>query len=904
MPDPELDARLDLLLGTLSLDRKVGLLSGGSTWSTADEPAVGLRAFTLSDGPVGVRGDSWDERSTSLLLPCPTAVAAMWNDDLAERLGRLLASEARRKGVQVVLAPNLNLHRSPLGGRHFECFAEDPWLTGRTGVAVIRGVQSRGVAATAKHYVANDSESERLTVDVQVGERALHEVYLAPFEAAVEAGVWLVMAAYNGVNGATMTANPLLGDPLKSAWGFDGVVVSDWGALRSTVGPAVAGHDLGMPGPDGPWGAALVRAVKEGLVPESAVDDKVRRVLRLGYRVGALGIGSWNDDVGVDGITGVVPGTAVVPATAVAPTTSVVPATASGPITTVGATTTAGPTTVGPAAASVTATAGCAEAESESEGARATLREAAAAGMVLLRNSGVLPLSSDGLRTVAVIGAHAVDPRMQGGGSAEVFPSSSVSPLDALRTALGPEVRVVHAPGPALGSPPAPLTPARARDPRSGKPGVLVRLLDASGRELYAEHRLSGRILEPRLVPDGHTVEITARFAPDRDGEWTFGVAGFGRMSLTVDEQTLVDGEFTRDTDDPAVVHVHPPRHDGTIALRANREVTVVARRALAPDTGRATVLSVSPPASADPATATEEARAAARGADAVVMVVGTTEQSESEGHDRASLRLSGHQDALVQAVLADSPDAVVVVNAGGPVEMPWHTDAGALLLTWFPGQEGGPALADVLLGRTEPGGRLPTTWAETLAEVPVRTVRPTRGVLAYDEGLHIGYRAWLRSRARPAYWFGHGLGYTSWSYETIDVAGQITGDQPVAIRVRVRNIGRRTGREVVQIYVARPDSAVDRPARWLAGYAEVTAGPGEAVTAVVRLAPRTWQHWSPAERSRRTEPGTFEVRAGRSAGDLPLVRRVTLVGHPFLPESATGSGEVPGAGGSDRVGR
>ncbi|MFJ6567862.1 glycoside hydrolase family 3 C-terminal domain-containing protein [Streptomyces sp. NPDC091292] len=859
MPDPELDARLDLLLGTLSLDRKVALLSGASTWSTADEPAVGLRAFTLSDGPVGVRGDSWDERSTSLLLPCPTAVGAMWNDDLAGRLGRLLASEARRKGVHVVLAPNLNLHRSPLGGRHFECFAEDPWLTGRTGAAVIRGVQSGGVAATAKHYVANDSESERLTVDVHVGERALHEVYLAPFEAAVEAGVQLVMAAYNKVNGATMTAHPLLGDPLKSVWGFDGVVVSDWGALRSTVGPAVAGHDLAMPGPDGPWGAALVRAVKEGLVPESAIDDKVRRVLRLGYRVGALGVGSWDGDVGVVGGSGGA-------------------ATATG----MGA-------AEGSAGAAGTAPVECGEAEPG--GARATLRQAAAAGMVLLRNSGVLPLSSGALRTLAVIGAHAVDLRTQGGGSAEVFPTATVSPLDALRAALGPGVRVVHAPGPALGSPPAPLTPARARDPRSGEPGVLVRLLDASGRELYAEHRLSGRILEPRLVPGGHTVEIAARLTPDRDGEWTFGVAGFGRMSLRLDERTLVEGEFTRDTDDPAVVHVHPPRHDGTITLGAGRAVTVVARRALAPDTGRATVLSVSPPAPADPATATEEALAAARGADAVVVVVGTTEQSESEGHDRESLRLPGHQDTLVQAVLAERPDAVVVVNAGGPVEMPWHEDAGALLLTWFPGQEGGPALADVLLGRTEPGGRSPTTWAATLADAPVRTVRPTRGVLAYDEGLHIGYRAWLRSRTRPAYWFGHGLGYTSWSYETIDVAGQITGDQPVAVRVRVRNIGRRTGREVVQVYAARPDSAVDRPARWLAGYAEVTAAPGEAVTAVVPLAPRTWQHWSPAERTRLTEPGTFEVRAGRSAGDLPLVRRVTLVGHPFLPEATTGRG-------------
>ncbi|MGB8946828.1 MAG: glycoside hydrolase family 3 N-terminal domain-containing protein, partial [Streptomyces sp.] len=246
------------LVGTLDLERKVRLLTGATVWRTRAEPAVGLREMVFSDGPAGVRGEEWDERLPSLLLPSASALGSLWDEQLAAELGELLALEALRKGVHVVLAPTLNLHRTPLGGRHFECLAEDPELAARTGAALIRGIQAHGVAATAKHYVANDSETERLTLDVRVDERTLREVYLAPFEAAVRAGVWLVMSAYNGVNGTTMTAHELLAEPLKGEWGFDGAVVSDWGAVRLTAESAAAAQDLAMPGPDGPWGAALV----------------------------------------------------------------------------------------------------------------------------------------------------------------------------------------------------------------------------------------------------------------------------------------------------------------------------------------------------------------------------------------------------------------------------------------------------------------------------------------------------------------------------------------------------------------------------------------------------------------------------------------------------------------------
>ena len=268
--------------------RRCSCSTGRDFWNTWPIEKIGLRRILVSDGPSGVRGETWDERDPSLNLPSATALASAWDPDIARRYGAAAAVEARRKGVDVVLGPTINLHRSPLGGRHFECFSEDPVLTADLAAAYVRGVQDNGVGATPKHYIANDSETDRFTVDVQVDERPLRELYLLAFEKAItEAQAWLVMSSYNSVNGATATENDLLETPLNSEWGFDGVVISDWTAVRS-LDSARASQDLVMPGPDGPWGAALVKAVEAGDIDESVVDRKVLRILRLAQRVGAL----------------------------------------------------------------------------------------------------------------------------------------------------------------------------------------------------------------------------------------------------------------------------------------------------------------------------------------------------------------------------------------------------------------------------------------------------------------------------------------------------------------------------------------------------------------------------------------------------------------------------------------
>jgi beta-glucosidase len=791
----------DPRVAKLTLEQKIRLLTGEDFWSVPAEPAIDLRRLVVSDGPAGVRGELWDDRDPSANVPSPTALAASWDVERVARIGTLLAAEARRKGVDVILAPTVNLHRTPYGGRHFECFSEDPLLTGRIGVAYVEGVQSNGVGATVKHFVANDSETDRFNVDARVDERPLRELYLAPFEAIVGAGVWAVMAAYNSVNGVTMTEHPMLREILHDEWGWDGLVMSDWFATRSTVPAANAALDLAMPGPYSPWGDELVSAVRAGEVPESLIDDKVTRLLRLADRVSS--------------------GTQ--------------------------------PPSFTP------------------EQTATELRAAAAAGFVLARNAGgVLPLAADGLRSVAVVGPNAAAARTLGGGSATVFPPYAVSPLEGLRAALGSSVDVRHAPGGRVQRrlPVAPLS--LVSDPFDGTPGIGVRLLDEDGGEVAREHRRFAQLTWlgsfGRGVPSGvvAAVEMHARVTAETDGPHTVGCSGVGKFTVTIDNAVVFD-DFV--SPEPGLAEheslLVTPQWSTAVDLRIGSHVDVVARYEVPGGLDMAKLeFNVQAPIPEE-SVALTEAVELARSADAAVVVVGTTEEVESEGFDRTSLALPGNQDELVRAVLAANPRTVVVVNSGAPVLMPWADDAPAILLTWFPGQEFGHALADVLLGAVEPGGRTPVTWPrEEGAPLPSST--PVDGALEYAETLHIGHRAFLKAGIEPLFPFGHGLGYSSWQYTAM-------AWHDGRLQVTVRNTGRRRSREVVQVYAERPDSAVERPARWLVGFVPVDAGAGEEVTVDVPLHRRAFEHWDAEAHGWALEPGGFLLRAGSSVADLPL---------------------------------
>ncbi|KAB2341609.1 beta-glucosidase family protein [Actinomadura rudentiformis] len=791
MTDPVNEADLTRRLAALTLKEKVALLTGADAWSLTPLPAVGLEALRLSDGPVGPRGTEFGPGAPpSLLFPSPTSLAATWDTELAYDSGRLMGARAREMGVHVLLAPTVNLHRSPLGGRHFECFSEDPLLTADIAVAFIEGVQSAGVAACVKHFVGNDSETERMSYDARIEDKALREVYLRPFEAAVrKAGVWMVMSAYNGVNGSTMTENrSLQHELLKEEWGFDGVLVSDWNAARSTVESSLAGLDLAMPGPDGPWGDALVAAVVEGRVPEQVIDDKVRRILRLAARVG-----------GLDGIP-------APPAPAVPPD------------------------------------------------ARDRLRDLAVRGAVLLRNDGVLPLR--GVRRIALIGPNATRLAAQGGGSAHVNPERVVTPLEGLRRVLGDDVQISLHPG---AFPQARLEPLTAAShPVTGEPGVQLQYVAVDGSVRSEEHRSPAEWWFPLILEDGVTeLVVRARLHLASGPGHLLSVLGAGEYVLRVLDQEPQRCEQYVDGSDIGALVLNPPSHtfifdtptgDPVIELR------VTPQRDL-PHPVALLGLGYAEPRDDDD-TALAKAVEAARSADAAVVIVGSDEYIEAENIDRPGLALPGRQDELVTAVCEANPRTVVVVNAGAPWLMPWADRPAAILWSWFPGQECGDAIADILTG-TEPGGRLPTTFPAAEAEVPILSTQPDQGVLDYAEGGLIGYRAYADAGTEPLFPFGHGLSYTSWEYL------EATADD-LTVQVTLRNTGDRHGRDVVQAYL----DSQDEPLR-LVGFSAVEAGPGETITVALEIDRHSLARWIDGAWAQPAAP--HRLRIGRSAAELLL---------------------------------
>jgi len=690
------------LVDQLTLDEKAALTAGADAWHTVAVPRLGIPAVKFSDGPTGARGETTflSPCTPSVCIPSPTALAATWDPEVTREAAAAVARQARDKGARVLLAPTVNLHRHPLWGRNFEAFSEDPLLTARLATAYIQGVQETGVVATVKHFVGNETEFERNTVSSVIDERTLRELYLLPFEHAVKiAGVLALMTSYNRVNGRHLPDDArLLGEVLRREWGFDGLVMTDWGGLSKTVDAARAGLDLEMPGSGRSFGPELAVAVRQGAVDEGLVDAKVRRLLTVLDRVGAL------DD---------------------APTDEEHPV--------------------------------------DRPEDRDLTRRAAAEATVLLANRGVLPFAPGGIGRLAVIGPNADRPAIVGGGSARVVPHYLVTPLQALQDRVGAGCEISHEPG-----------------------------------------------------TDGAGIERAVRLAA---------------------------------------------------------------------------------------------------AADTVLVIVGTSDEVESEAFDRESMDLPGRQDELVHRVLAANPRTVVVVNSGSPVTMAWADQAAALLQVWFAGQELAHGLVDVLLGEADPGGRLPTTLPLRLEHTPAFGNFPGESSqVRYGEGLLVGYR-WYEARQLPVRFpFGHGLSYTTFEIgpPRLSVPGLARGER-LRVEVAVTNTGRRRGSEVVQLYVAPPGSGHLlpggrlRPVKELKAFAKVCLDPGATTTVVLELGERAfayydvededWRelqarhpisvahgHDAPLHRERAgwyVDPGTYRIEVGRSSADIAHSVEVQVSGGP-----------------------
>ena len=807
-----LSPRVAGLVAELTTEEAVRLVAGHDVWHTARIKRLGIPRMRVSDGPAGVRGTRFGG-VPSLNVPCGSCLAATWDIGLVAAIGELLGRELHHKGARIHLAPTVNLHRTPVGGRNFESMGEDPFLAGEMAVAYVNGVQSQGVASCIKHFVCNDTEFERMTIDSQVDTRTLREIYMVPFEKAVrEAGVMSVMTAYNKVNGLHAADHGwLLNDVLRAEWGFDGVVMSDWFGLHSTVEGIRAGLDLEMPGPTRHRGDALLEALRAGLVTESDVRRCVGNLLSVMERVGALdtepGPETTNDDP-VD---------------------------------------------------------------------RALIRRAAAVGMVLLRNSPartgapVLPLVVAPGTRVAVIGPNAQQCRALGGGSALVTPTSVSHPLAALRARLEPLGAVVEH---ELG---CDINKRLAEPPRELMSNVTLEVFaspddldDSSASPIHVAEPASLNLMwfEDPAGRKGTNFSFGARFSfdlrADASGDWTFGVQTVGPARLFIDGEFLVDNASSPSGASFFGAGREECRGSVSFIAGTNHKVVVDVYQHPGSSNLAGVNIGLGRPVSDDPV---GDAVGLAARSDLAVVVVGTNEDWESEGWDRADIDLPGEQDRLVREVARVSPRTIVVVNAGSPVAMPWIDEVDAVLFTWFAGQEMGDAIVDVLFGDVEPQGRLPVTFPRRIEDTPASEFHPGRGGTAqYRESRLIGYRHFDTVGRTPLFPFGFGLGYAD---VTIDRARLV---DDFTINVDLGNATARDGVAVVQVYahvVDRSDLPDDEPDQRLVGFARFDVPAGRTLNGTVRLDPDAYRFWNTEADAWDLRTGAVELRVATSSRDV-----------------------------------
>lgn len=697
-PTADINAQVDSLLGQMTLAEKINMIHASSSFTSGGVERLGIPELIMSDGPHGVRhehGRDWakDENvaDSSTYLPVGTALGATWNPKLGHQFGQVLGSEARYRGKDVILGPGLNIIRSPLNGRNFEYLTEDPYLNSRMVVGYIKGVQENGVAACAKHYIANTLEYDREYVDVQMSDRALREIYLPGYKAAVqEGGVWTVMAAYNKFRGDYCAHNEyLLDDILKEEYGFEGAVISDWAAVKNTMEAAQAGVDIEM-GSDLPMmgrgepidyskfflGDTLISLVQKGELTEDLIDNKVRRILWVMYKLGKFG--------------GDIPE-------------------------------------------------GAYNTPAHQQVARAIANEA----ITLLKNDDILPLDRSQINSVAVVGANANRKHAGAGGSSQVKAFYEVTALEGLQNLLGDEVSINYAPGYEIG---------REKTSNQAMIDAAVEAVSNADAAIYV-------------------------------GGWIHG--------------------YTDEWNDNAY---------------------------------------------------------------------------DAEVVDKPSMYLPFGQDELIKAVLKANPNTIIVMMGGGPIDMrSWSANAKAIVQAWYPGMEGGNAIAEVLFGDLNPSGKLPMTFPAKLEDSPAHSIAqyPTdeNKLIDHKEGIYVGYRYFDTYEIEPAFAFGHGLSYTTFAYEDLQVHHE---GGLVNLQLTVKNTGDRRGGEVAQIYVSDQEASVDRPIKELKAFKKVWLEPGASAILLFTLHKSAFSYYDEATESWLLEPGEFTILAGSSSRDIRLQGEVT----------------------------
>jgi beta-glucosidase len=834
----DIERRIDAIMDRMTLEQKIDMIGGVDGFYVRAYPELGLPALKMADGPLGVRN-----YGPATAMAGGVNLAATWDPALAKQVGEQIGRDARAKGVNFVLGPAVNIYRAPMNGRNFEYMGEDPYLASQIAVGYIEGMQSEGVSATIKHFVANNSEFSRHTINEIIDERTLREIYLPAFEAAVkQAHVGAVMDSYNLVNGEHLTQNKFLDtEVLKNEWGFQGVLMSDWFATYDGVAAANAGLDLEMPSGAFMNRATLLPAVKDGRVSVATINDKVRRILRLEFRF------HWLDRPQTD----------------------------------------------------------LSVSRYNLQGDEVALK-ASLEGMVLLKNSSnLLPLDKHKVRSIAVIGPDAYPAVPVGGGSAGVRPYSAVSFLQGIAKEVGASVPTYYDRGiPALSDLAARTEFTTAAT--GGAPGLTG--------EYFSGDNLQGDPITRRAdlhINFGADPNADLGFALQNypagagSARWTgyYSAPATGSYDCFVESTGEAGGYYRVYVDDKLVLDDWTQARAlvglATLNLTGGEHKIVVEHHGRPGFLGirfRFGILAQS--AYVNPA-----AEKLAAQADAVLLAVGFDPQSESEGSDR-TFQLPPGQDQLIEKIASINPHTIVVITSGGGVDMNrWIEQVPALLEAWYPGQEGGTALAQILFGDVDPSGRLPVTFDRSWADNPAHDSYyppPESDRVVYKEGVFVGYRGYERSEIKPLFPFGYGLSYTSFRYSNLrirPIGGQSrAGDPPTALHYQVswdvRNTGMRGGADVSELYVEEEHPSVPRPTRELKGFARVNLRPGETRDVQVELDSRAFSYFDVKAHQWRVDPGEFKIYVGSSVDHLSLQETINLT--PAEASAGTAENRLP----------
>ena len=801
------------LIKDLTLEEKIELLSGFDAWQTNKIDRLGIPSIKMSDGPNGVRGDGNSGKS-SACFPCAISIGSSWNLNLINTLGEELASEAKLKDVDVLLGPTINIHRHPLGGRHFECFSEDPFLTGKIAIEYVKGVQSKNIAACLKHFVGNDTEFERYTVSSNIDERTLREIYLLPFEMAIkEANAKVVMSAYNKLNNIYCSSHKnLLIDILKDEWGFDGYVVSDWGAARDTVENAIGGLDLEMPGPARSWGKNLITAINDKAVPEDLINDKVKRILNV-----ASFCKRFENPIRKPAM------------------------------------------------------------DNDSKLKRKLLKDAAQEGMVLLKNDGILPLKKD-IKSIGIIGPNAEKAQIIGGGSATLVPYHESHPVSSFQNNFSEKTIVKSAKGCHTYRYLPEINKSLTKEN-----GFLVEYFNVTdnkndfisskvlrGSKFWIFEGFAKDIIGTEDRPDIF-VKFSCTYVPDISGEHAFEIFAIGKSKLIINNEEIIDNWTDPLPGDAFFAHGSSSKR-GASHLEKDKSYQIEIQYKFEGNFP-AIYIGCQPP---DKSNLLDEALNIAKEVDEVILLVGTNSDWETEGNDRVDFNLPGEQNTLIEKVLEINPNAIIVLNTGSPVDMPWVNKAKSILQSWYAGQEYGDALFEILTGLVNPSGKLPTTFPKRIKDTPAYSCYPGENLqMSYDEKLLIGYKWYDRKKIEPLFHFGHGLSYTNFEYSNLIISNSHQND--FICSFDIENVGDVSGFEISQCYISFMNSNEDEPIKKLQGFDKTYINSGEIKKIEICLDSKSFSTWDIKNHQWEIKKGVFNILIGSSSNDIKLKDSINL---------------------------